>query len=127
MSPAALRVLYWAPRVLAIAFAAFLSLFALDVFAGQTAFSSVLADFALHLLPAGVVLAALALAWHWEWTGAASFPALALAYLVFAWGRFPWTVYAVISGPLLLIGLLFALGRRAPRAPDAARPASARG
>ncbi|MFZ0631899.1 MAG: hypothetical protein WA399_21155 [Acidobacteriaceae bacterium] len=30
-------------------------------------------------------------------------------YLIFEWGRFAWTAYAFISGPLILIGALFLL------------------
>jgi hypothetical protein len=121
------RLVYWAPRVLTGAFALFLSIFALDVFADPVQFPWVLLDFAMHLIPAALVLAVLALAWRREWIGAVLLPVLAIAYLLFAWGRFPWPVYAAISGPLLLAGVLFALSGRAPRDPGQARPVSARG
>jgi hypothetical protein len=35
------------------------------------------------------------------------FLALGAWYLVGTWGRFHWSAYVVISGPLLLLGLLF--------------------
>jgi len=33
--------------------------------------------------------------------------ALGIWYLLTAWGRFHWSVYVVISGPLFLVGVLF--------------------
>jgi hypothetical protein len=66
----------------------------------------------VHLIPTYLVLIALAVAWRWQQVGAAIFIALGLLYIVMAWGRFHWSVYAVISGPLLLIGALFLLDWR---------------
>jgi hypothetical protein len=67
MTLAAKRILFWTPRVLAIAFAVFLALFALDAFGeGYTGWRLLLA-LAMHLVPAGIVAAVLALAWRWEW------------------------------------------------------------
>jgi hypothetical protein len=34
---------------------------------------------------------------------------LGVLYLVMFWGRFPWSVYALIAGPLFLLGALFLL------------------
>ena len=41
--------------------------------------------------------------------GGVLFTALALLYLVLFWGRFHWSAYAMISGPLCLVGVLFLL------------------
>lgn len=101
------QAVYWAPRVLGAVFAIFLSVFALDAFGPGAALPAAAGDFALHLIPAGVVAALVALAWRREWIGAFGFPVLGLAYLVWTWGRFPWTVYAAIAGPLLVTGGLF--------------------
>jgi hypothetical protein len=35
------------------------------------------------------------------------FIALGVLYLVMAWGRFHWSAYLLISGPLFLVGVLF--------------------
>jgi len=104
-----LRVLFWMPRILSIMFALFLSLFALDVFEPGVSFWSAILGLAIHLIPVYLVIIALVVAWRWELIGALSFFALAVLYIVLAWGRFPWSVYLIISGPLVLIGVLFLL------------------
>ncbi len=48
-------------------------------------------------------------AWRWEWIGAILFIALALFYLVWTGGRFPWIVYLLVIGPLVLMSVLFLL------------------
>ncbi len=106
------RLLYWTPRILGILFAAFLSLFALDVFnegygPGETVIALV-----MHLVPTFVVVAALVIAWRWEWVGAVLFFGLAIFYVAMAWGQFPPVTYLTISGPLFLTGLLFLLNWR---------------
>ena len=106
------RILFWTPRVLCLLFAAFLSIFAFDVFDEGHGFWKTALALAIHLIPALILLAALALCWRWEWIGAILFPALGVFYLVATWGRFPWFTYAVIAGPLLLLGMLFLLSWR---------------
>ena len=60
-----------------------------------------------HLMPVYIVVIVLIVAWRWEWVGAVLFTLLAAFYVVQAWGRFHWSAYAVISGPLVLLGVLF--------------------
>ncbi len=69
----------------------------------------------MHLIPTGIVLVLLALAWRWEWVGGVLFPALGLFYLVTSWGRFHWSAYVFIAGPLFLLGALFLLNWRQRR------------
>lgn len=100
-------ILFWAPRALSVMFALFLGLFALDVFGeGRGAWETALA-LLIHLIPSFLVLGLLAVSWRWEWVGGVVFPALGLWYLVTAWGKFHWSAYALISGPLFLMGALF--------------------
>jgi len=101
------RVLFWTPRVLCILFALFLSLFALDVFSEGYGFGETILALLIHLVPVYIVVIVLVIAWRWEWVGAILFTALALFYLVWSWGRFHWSVYLVISGSLVLLGVLF--------------------
>jgi len=112
MTSAARRWLFWTPRVLTILFAGFISIFAMDVFEGHHPLGQVLLALAMHLIPTGVVLVSLAIAWRWEWVGAVLYAGLGVVYVVWAWGRFSWDVYALIAGPLLLVGLLFLVGWR---------------
>ena len=101
------RLLFWAPRILCILFAVFVSLFALDVVGeGYGLWGTILA-LLMHLIPTGVILIVLAISWRWEWVGGVLFIALGVLYLVLAWGRLHWSAYLVISGPLFLVGVLF--------------------
>jgi hypothetical protein len=104
--------LFWAPRILTILFALFLSVFALDVFAETNGFLQTLTALVLHLMPTFLVVVLLVLAWRWELIGVIAFAGLAITYIVVMWGRFPWVTYAAISGPLLLISVLFFLSWR---------------
>jgi len=100
------RVLFWTPRATCIAFAIFLSLFALDVFSEGYGFWKTVLALLIHLVPVFIVVAVLAVAWRWEWTGAAGFAGLAMWYAKLMWWRHPiWVVQ--ISGPLLVIAALF--------------------
>lgn len=103
------RILYWAPRILSVLFALFLSLFAFDVFVEGVSIWEQLLAFLIHLVPVYVVVIVLLLAWKWEWVGAVLFIGLGLFYLVEVWGKLHWSAYVAISGPLFLIGVLFLL------------------
>lgn len=101
--------LFMSPRVLCILFAVFLGLFALDVFGEEYGFWEGVLALLIHLLPVYIVVAVLIVAWRREWIGALLFFALGLFYLFETWGRFHWSTYLAISGPLVLIGILFLL------------------
>lgn len=100
------RVLFWTPRVLCILFAAFLSMFALDVFSEGYSFGKTVIALLIHLIPTTLVVIVLAITWRRDWVGTVLFIVLALLYV--AWSkRLDWAL--VVSGPLLLIGILFLL------------------
>lgn len=107
MTVPARRLLYWAPRVLAMLFAGFVGLFAADVFDLGYGFWETVVALLIHLIPTGVLLLLLALAWRREWIGAIVFFLAALWFLV----RFDfwadWQAYALFIGPLLVVSLLF--------------------
>lgn len=107
-------LLYWAPRVLALATAAFLSLFALDVFGAASSVGETLLALGMHLVPAALVLVALAIAWRWEAAGGLLFILGGVGYVagVDAAAHPDWV--AVIAGPLWLTGGLFLLGALRP-------------
>ena len=102
------KLLFWSPRVLCIAFAIFLSLFALDVFNEVHGFWKTFLALLIHLVPVYIVLAVLAIAWRWEWVGALIFAGLAVWYATHRalWHRHPDWV-AVIAGPMLVLAALF--------------------
>ena len=105
MSAPGRRIVFWLPRVVGIAFALFVSLFALDVFSEQSGFWNTTLALMMHLIPSALVVAALVLAWRWEWIGAVLFAFLGVSYTLTARDHPDWIL--LISGPLFLIALLF--------------------
>jgi hypothetical protein len=103
------QLLFWMPRILCILFAVFVSLFALDVFGEGYGFWKTILALLIHLIPTAIILIVLVVSWHWEWVGGILFIALGIFYDISFWGRFYWTVYLVMSGPLFLMGVLFSI------------------
>lgn len=117
------RLLFWAPRILCLCFAAFISIFAVDVFGAQLGFWNTLLALLIHLIPTWIVLIVLALSWRRGWIAGVVFPSLGVLYLVTFWGKFHWSAYLVISGSLVLLGILFLVDWLSRRAPiDPAQP-----
>jgi hypothetical protein len=106
------QMLYWAPRALCIVFAALISLLALDVFEEHAGFWDTSLALLMHLIPTFLMIGVLVLSWRREWIGGVLFIVLGVLYVVSAWGRFPFGTYLVVSGPLMLIGILFLLNWR---------------
>ena len=99
------RLLFWSPRVLCIAFALFVSLFALDVFHEGLGVVKTIAALSVHLIPTAIIVVVLAVAWRWEPVGGVLFIVLGILYLI--WARHHPSWFIVISGPLFLVGALF--------------------
>jgi hypothetical protein len=111
----------WIPRILGIAVSLFLGLFALDAFQPGRPLAATVTEFAIHLIPAAVVIALVAVSWWRAWLAGAAFVALAAAYALAGGLRLDWI--AAISGPLLTVGVLFLWSwRRQLAATGAARP-----
>ncbi len=115
MSNSARSVVYWTPRILCIGFAAFLAIFAADVFEMDASPWQLALALGMHLIPSALVLLALAACWKHEWLGGVLFPALAVVHLTSKWGQLHWIAYAAIELPLLLLGGLFLMNWRARR------------
>ena len=114
MSQFSKQLLLWTPRALSILFIAFLSLFSLDVFDGGLGFWQTVLALTMHLIPVFVLIAALILAWRWEWVGAALYAAAGLLYVVWVVSmsrpvppgvRVIWIL--TIAGPAFVISALF--------------------
>jgi hypothetical protein len=99
--------LFWAPRVICLGYAVFISVFALDALGGGKTLAANAAALLLHLLPTLAVVLLLAVAWRRELVGAVAFPVLGILYISWAWGRFPWFVSLIVAGPVFLVGGLF--------------------
>lgn len=103
------KVLFWAPRVLGVLFAIFISLFALDVFMEGYGFWETIIALLMHLIPTAIFLLVLVVAWRWEMIGGFLFIALGVLYIALFWSPDRLPGYLIISGPLFLVGFLFLL------------------
>ncbi len=80
------RFVYWTPRVLCIAFAAFVSIFATEVFSMPVDLAHKILALMMHLIPTAMILITLAIVWRREWIGAILFPLLAVLHMMTKWG-----------------------------------------
>jgi ABC-type molybdate transport system permease subunit len=103
------KLLTWLPRILVILFAVFVSLFALDVFSEEKGFLQTIIALLIHLIPTYIIVIILILSWRRVLIGAVIFPLLGISYLFMGWGRINWPAFALISGPLFIIGILYYL------------------
>lgn len=97
------KFLYWLPRVLAILFIAFISLFALDAFDQPQWFLALI----MHLIPSFVLVAVTVITWKNELVG---------GWLFFGAGGM--LLYLsnfeslIVSVPAFVIGVLFWVGKK---------------
>lgn len=99
------KILYLAPRWLGILFVVFISLFATDVFGEGFSWLALF----MHLIPSTILLVALIVAWQHEYVGGIVFIILGVFYILMVWDSFLWITYIVVSGPAIVIGVLFLL------------------
>jgi hypothetical protein len=90
-----------------ILFIPFISLFALDAFDGDASLIKKIAGFLIHLIPTFILIILLVLSWKREWIGSIFFVLFGILYIIFTWGKFPFYVILIISGPLFITGILF--------------------
>ncbi len=95
-------IIRWLPRVVAMLFTLFISLFAFDVGEGGTVH---MLDLLMHLLPSLFCMLIIVLAWTREWLGAVTFLALAVVYAWWAREHVQWIL--LIGGPMLLLAGLY--------------------
>jgi len=101
------RVAVWLSRCLCVIFAGLVALFALDAFDADASVWHNASALRIHLIPTGLILAALAVAWHRLRVGGLLLFGLGVAYLVLAWHQLRWWTARAIPGPLILLGVLF--------------------
>jgi hypothetical protein len=105
MTKRSTALLLWSPRVLGILVCLFLSLFALDAFGDGKSVTRAITDFLIHVAPMALLLGVVALSWRWEWVGGSVFTVAAFTYAYMARHHLSWI--PLVSGPLLLVGVLF--------------------
>ncbi len=93
------------PRILAIAMALFLAVFALDVWEEHSTMLARAEALFIHLLPSLLIVLALLLSWKKPRWGAIIFTFLGGLYLFNEWGH--WRAIGLIAVPLFIIGVLF--------------------
>jgi hypothetical protein len=100
------RLLLWSPRILGILVSLFIGLFALDAFSQGKPLFEAISDFVIHLIPAFILVVLVGASWRREWIGGLAFIGLAVLYATtMARGHLEWML--VISGPLMVVGMLF--------------------
>jgi len=70
-------------------------------------FPEVLIALFMHLVPTYLVISVLIISWKWERIGGLLFLGLGIFYIIMTWGKFDGLTYLIISGPVILIGILF--------------------
>lgn len=92
-------IFYWLPRILAILYTAFISLFALDVFGEPQWFLALV----IHLIPSFVLILLTVVAWKHERIGGFLFLAAGFAMVSFFHSF-------TIAAPAFAVGALFLAG-----------------
>lgn len=98
----------WLPRVLALLFLVFLSLFAFDVFGGSETRLQQAVGFVVHLTPVFVLAVSLVLTWRRPKLAGWLFIAIGVLFTVY-FQTLTMGTFAVVSLPPLVIGALFLL------------------
>lgn len=106
------RFMYWAPRILGIAFIIFLSLFSLDVISSELSFWQILVGLLIHNIPSLIVIVVLLVAWRDETAGGIAFLLAGLVWVAVATAGSSDRLAAlsqclIIAGPAFFIGVLF--------------------
>ena len=102
-------VLYWAPRVISILFALFISMFGFDVFDMGIGFPEIILAFFMDMLPAILVAVMVIIAWKWEMVGAIICAGLGLFYIFGMNYNMDFVVFLLIPLPLFILAVLWFL------------------
>ena len=105
----------WIPRVVAILFILFVSLFALDAFSGEASVLVKLGGFLIHLVPSFVLSAILVLAWKRPAYGGAAFILAGILFTLVFNTHEQLSSFLSISVPPFVIGALFIASGRTRR------------
>lgn len=105
ISYTSLLFLNWIPRILCIIFAAFSSLFAMDVFVNESGFWKTLLNLLMHLIPTFLVITILVFSWKRPWIGGITYILLGIAYII--WSSQTDRGSHIIDIPLFSIGIIF--------------------
>lgn len=107
----------WVPRILCIFMIFFISMFALDAFGPELTFWQQIGGFLIHLIPSYILIAALVIAWKWEYVGGWIFTVLGILFSIavflinfnrnhFSAGQSLINMF-IVAIPFIAVGLLF--------------------
>lgn len=102
------KILYWSPRILSILFVVFLCLFSFDGFSEFNSWQTILAV-VTHLLIPVIVLSGAIIAWKKDLVGTVIFFFFTIYYIYMVGLDRHWSWYVSISGPALLVSVLYLL------------------
>ncbi len=97
--------LLWAPRILAILFIIFISLFSLDVFGEGYGFWGTLFALFMHLIPSFILVITLWISWKKQLFGGIAFLMISVLFAIMIKGEI--ISQALITAPIFLTGALF--------------------
>ncbi|MFN8371633.1 MAG: hypothetical protein U0694_01975 [Anaerolineae bacterium] len=124
MQPSTRSILHWTPRLLALLFILFISMFALDVFGEYASITDTAIALFMHLIPSLLLAGALLLAWRWRVPGGLLFLALGLISVFYWHTGSDLLRFVMFSLPIIVVGALFILDERLALHPPALkRPA----
>jgi len=103
-------IILWAPRIVGLGLALFLSLFALDAFSDPRGMLATIIALLMGLVPALITLAAVLIGWKHQGIAAIIFLVGAVFYAALALDHPDWIL--IITGPLVLEAVLFYLSWR---------------
>lgn len=103
----AITYISWGTRIITIVFAAFISIFALDVFDEGYDLGKTVLALLIHLLPSFTILLILFFSWKKEWIGGIAFLSAGIWYAIAAWGKIDWSGFAIIDAPLFILAILY--------------------
>lgn len=103
-------IILWAPRIVGLGLALFLSLFALDAFSDPRGVLATIIAILMGLIPALITLVAVVIGWKRQGIAAIIFLVGAIFYAINALEHPDWIL--IITGPLVLEAALFYLSWR---------------
>jgi len=113
--------LIWIPRVLAIVFIVFLTLFGLDSFSGDAPFLEKLGGFFIHSIPSMILLLILFIFWKKPLIGGSLFILFSIAFTLYFRTFRSLSTFLLLTFPFLVAGILFvALDRIAKKSEKSA-------
>ncbi|MDD2215266.1 MAG: hypothetical protein PHE41_01640 [Eubacteriales bacterium] len=97
----------WIPRILAIIFILFITLFSLDVFSMEGSIFLKIGAFLIHSIPSLVLAIILIISWKRPRLGGFIFIIIGIAFTIFFKTYYRLDIFLLISFPPMLVGILF--------------------